>query len=124
VRRPAGERGTSGAGQRHVQELPGRRMDRRALACLGVRAQGETAAGVPTSGGKCPRASCSSETIPSILVHERFSPNFATIVPQTLYTKVVHHTTLYNFPKSSRVFFSTNFTQIACQVGRFLGASE
>jgi hypothetical protein len=45
VRRPAGERGTRGAGQRHVQELPGRRMDRRALACLGVRAQGETAAG-------------------------------------------------------------------------------
>jgi hypothetical protein len=45
VRRPAGERGTRGAGQRHVQELPGRRMDRRALACLDVRAQGETAAG-------------------------------------------------------------------------------
>jgi hypothetical protein len=27
VRRPAGERGTRGAGQRHVQELPRRRMD-------------------------------------------------------------------------------------------------
>jgi hypothetical protein len=38
--------------------------------------------------------------------------------------KVVDLAFLYNFCKGRRVFFSTIFAQIACQVGSFLGTDE
>jgi hypothetical protein len=64
------------------------------------------------------------ETFPSSPVSEHFSLKISTEVAQGFYTKVVDHTTLYNFAKGSRVFFSTICAQIACQVGYFLGACE
>jgi hypothetical protein len=43
-------------------------------------------------------------------------------VPQDVNGKVVDLVTLYNFYKGRMTFFSTNCAQIACQVGRFMGA--
>jgi hypothetical protein len=53
-----------------------------------------------------------------------FSQNFETKVHQGMKRKVVDLAILYNFCKGRRAFFSTICAQIACQVGRFLGADE
>jgi hypothetical protein len=57
-------------------------------------------------------------------VQLHFTPNFSTEVGQVVNSKVVDHLFLYNFYKGCRVFFSTIFAQIACQVGSFLCAGE
>jgi hypothetical protein len=57
-------------------------------------------------------------------LRSRFSPNFSTEVDQVDNRKVVDLVFLYNFCKGRRVFFSTIFAQIGCQVGCFLGVGE
>jgi hypothetical protein len=116
----------------HTGENKARCMDQQTRAGLGMRGwragPGENRGGHAWRARRHRAASARERHAPvkisSSSVHERFSPNFSTEVVQGFYTKVVHHTTLYNFAKSSRVLFSTVCAQCACQVANFLGADE
>jgi hypothetical protein len=61
--------------------------------------------------------SCSgAKTFHCALVHLRFPPDFEIEVHQSVNREVVDLTTLYNFHKGSRVFFSTDFAGTSCQL--------
>jgi hypothetical protein len=61
--------------------------------------------------------SCSgAKTFHCALVRLRFPPDFEIEVHQSVNREVVDLTTLYNFHKGFRVFFSTDFAGMSCQL--------